>query len=220
MVLTVENIPDHALTRDYVVHLKDCFGQLRRLKFARKWSGFYTVQITNSGRGFHVHIHALIGLPFVDINQVREEWMRLTKGAGRIVKLVTGHHDFGHLVRYVAKPSEIVSWTPAQVGGFARAFENVKTFSTFGSLWSLRTKYSAWLRETRAENRKCSCCGHRHFHFYTEADFRSKNPMIRPDWMNLPPPPPTPCSIDSTLPYDILRGLQLVPASQVYPRIN
>jgi hypothetical protein len=219
LVLTLANIPDDALTRDYLVWVRDCFGRLRRLKFARKWSGFYTLQITNNGNGFHVHLHVLVGFPFVDIPKIKEEWARLTNGAGQIVKIVPGHPNLLRLVRYVVRPSDLSSWTPARIGAFARAVENIKTFAVFGSLWSLRTKYADWLREVRYLNRNCPCCGCNSLDFYTEARFREKDPLIRPDWMNLPPPPPPPVLTEmeqAGIRWNYLRALKLVPASEVY----
>ena len=219
LVLTLANITDDALTRDYLVWVKDCFTQLRRLKFARKWSGFYTLQVTNNGNGFHAHLHVLIGFPFVDIPKIKHEWARITNGAGQIVKVVPGHPNLPRLVRYVVRPTELTAWTPAQVGAFARAIENIKTFAVFGSLWSLRTKYAEWLREVRYLNRNCPCCGCNSFDFYTEAKFKEKNPRIRPDWMNLPPPPPPPVMAEmeqAGIWWNYLGAMKLIPASEVY----
>jgi hypothetical protein len=147
LVLTLANVPDNVLTRDYLLWVKNCFAQLRRLKLARKWSGFYSLQVTNNGNGFHVHLHVLVGCPFIDIPKIKEEWARITNGVGQIVKVVPGHPNLPRLVRYVVRPSELAFWTPAQVGAFARAVNNVRTFAVFGSLWSLRTRYAQWIRE-------------------------------------------------------------------------
>jgi hypothetical protein len=199
MVLTVANIPDADLNRGYIDWLRDCFASLRRLKLARNWSGFYSVQVTNSGNGFHVHLHCVVEVRFIDLGQLQQAWSRLTDGAGQIVKVLDIRQPdrLARTIRYVVKPSELASWTPSQIATFVRAFEGVKTFSTFGDLWSMRTRFAAWVREIRDLSRTCPCCGCLHRRFYTEADFHRLNPLIRPPWLPIPPPhPPPPLGFD------------------------
>ena len=141
VVLTVKNIPD--LTKGHVQEFKKWFARLRRNKVARNWQGgFYTLEVTNEGKGWHLHLHALVNAKWIDKAALKEAWARMTNGLGHIVEAKDARPtDYKREVaRYVVKGSQLASWEPAEIATFIDAFTGVRTFGVFGNLYGARTK--------------------------------------------------------------------------------
>jgi hypothetical protein len=141
VVLTIRNVPD--LTGDHVDELRKWWNQLRRRKFAKGWrGGFYTIQTTNKGKGWHPHIHALIDARFIDESELSKQWLAVTRGAGYNVRVRDARQEdyLREVTRYAVHGAQLAAWTPDQIATFVRAFTGKRTFGVFGSLYAVRTQ--------------------------------------------------------------------------------
>ena len=187
VVLTMKNT--HDLTRGHVQELKHCFGKLRRRAFARNWlGGFYSIELTNEGRGWHLHLHALIDARWIDGGQLAVQWASVTNGFGRIVRVKDSRQKeyLAELLKYVVKGSQLAKWPARDVVEFVNAFEGVRTFGVFGSLFGKRTEFADWLRELRGKKPICPC-GCSQAHYYSEHEWLIK--QITPEYHARPRPP-------------------------------
>jgi hypothetical protein len=158
VTLTVKNVPD--LTRGHITEFRGWFRKLRHRKFAEHWGGgFYTFEVTNEGRGWHLHMHALIDARWIDGPELAQQWASVTNGAGRIVKVKDARRaDYCNRVKtYIVKGSALAKWTPDQIATYVRAFDGVHTFGVFGSLYGKRTAFKEWLEALRGAKPLCEC---------------------------------------------------------------
>jgi hypothetical protein len=190
VTLTVKNIPD--LTSAHVDELRAMFTRLRRRKFARGWKGgFYAIECTNEGRGWHLHIHALINAKWIDTIALRDAWQASTKGFGRIVNVrdCRGQDYLREVTKYAVKGVQLASWSPEQITTFISAFRGKRTFGVFGNLFAQRTQFAEFIATLKSARPKCECgsCNVRYMddHEYLLLD-------LVPTTTALPRPPPEP----------------------------
>ena len=180
VVLTVRN--SGTLTKEYVHWFKSCFARLRRTKFTTKrtirtsriedneplpqplishpWvGGFYSLEVTNEGRGWHLHLHALVSCPFIDSAVLSQTWDNITNGQGYIVKVkeVASGSYLQELLKYTVKGSDLAGWSPSDVLSFVHAFEGIKTFGVFGTLRGARAAWRLFLDQLQEEKPACEC---------------------------------------------------------------
>lgn len=190
IVLTVKNVPD--LTRDHVQQFRKWFTNLRRSKFAEKWrGGFYSIEVTNEGRGWHLHLHALIDAQWIDAIELGQQWTKVTAGYGRIVKVKDARQTnyLREVTKYCVKGVQLAAWSPSEITTFIDAFEGVRTFGVFGSLYGARTKFSEWWRTIRNTKPPCEC-GCSNITYYTETQWEARR-RDQPVHQYAMPPPPT-----------------------------
>ena len=158
VVLTVRN--SAAITKDYVQWFKQSFSRLRRTKFARNWrGGFYRLEVTLEKKGWHLHLHALIDAGWIDARRLSETWAKIVGQEIAIVKVKDVHNReyLAEVTKYTVKGSQLAGWQPEQIAEFIDAFQGVKTFGVFGSLYGKRTEWRAWLDAIQGEPIKCAC---------------------------------------------------------------
>jgi hypothetical protein len=158
VVLTVKNVPD--ISSGHVKQLKKWFTALRRSKFARNWKGgFYAIEVTNEGRGWHLHIHALVDARYIDARMLSEVWERVTGHFGRIVKITDGRNRsyLGELLKYGVKGSDLAGWSGTNIADFIDAFTGVRLFGVFGSLYGARTKWADFIATLSRTKARCPC---------------------------------------------------------------
>lgn len=158
VVLTVRNTTN--LTKDYVLQIKQSFSRLRRSRFAANWvGGFYSLEVTNEGRGWHLHIHALVESRYIDARQLATTWARCVGQDCAIVKVkdARGKDYLAEVTKYAVKGSELASWTGHDIGLFVDAFTGVRTFGVFGSLYGKRAEWSNFLKTLGDFKPTCSC---------------------------------------------------------------
>jgi hypothetical protein len=80
MTLTVRNIPDQLFGRADVAALRGHFSKLRR-RFKTINGGFYVVQTTNAGKGWHLHLHVLFDGQFIAQKALSKAWADITAGS-------------------------------------------------------------------------------------------------------------------------------------------
>lgn len=134
--------------------------------------GFYSIEVTNEGRGWHLHFHLLVDSDYIDAKQLALEWRAATRGAGHIVKVkdARGTDYLRELVKYACKGSDLAKWSPDQILTFIHAFTGVKTFSVFGQLYAARTEFAEWIKQLREKKPRCEC-GSCNVKYYSEADY-------------------------------------------------
>jgi hypothetical protein len=153
--------------------------------------GFYGIECTNESRGWHLHLHALIDARRIDAAELARQWASVTNGYGRIVKVTDCRRDdyLREVTKYAVKGSQLAKWPPNQVLEFILAFQGVRTFGVFGSLYGKRTEFSAWLKSIRDKKPLCSCGGC-NISYYTEAEWLARDLEPAPTAKPRPPTPP------------------------------
>ena len=190
VVLTVVNIQD--LTKFHITELRRWFTNLRRSKFCRNWNGgFYALEVTNEGRGWHLHIHALVDAKWIDAMQLSEQWQRSTNGLGRIVKVrdARGCDYLNEVTKYVVKGVQLASFNAHDIATFIDSFTGVRTFGVFGSLYGKRTAFAEWFKAVRDSKPLCKC-GSCDIRYFDELAFLETTLQPTPDKQSLPPPIP------------------------------
>lgn len=88
LTLTCRNIHDGQFTRESVQQIRDDFTELR--KRMKRWirGGYYVVQATNKGKGWHLHLHILYDGYNLREAYISKLWCQITHGS-YIVKLTT-----------------------------------------------------------------------------------------------------------------------------------
>jgi hypothetical protein len=201
VVVTTRNTD--TLTKAKVQWFKQCLSKLRRRKFARNWKGgFYRLEVTNEGQGWHLHCHMLVDAGWVDAKKLSAEWAEVVGQDFAIVK-VKDVHDRSYLAevtKYTVKGSQLAAWSPDDIVTFLDAFQGVKTFGVFGSLYGKRTEWREWIDAIQARGPVCAC-GCENFRIMsaneqawhqltTEADAGSSRGLAPPaqaDLVDLPP---------------------------------
>lgn len=160
VVITQRNFP--VLTRRKIRDFGRAFGKLRRTKLWKDVKGgCVSTEITNEGRGWHLHAHILADARWIDASALAIEWGRLVGQQFGIVKVkdVRDSSYLGEITKYVVKGSELAGWHPQEISQFIRAIRGVRFFAAFGTLFHLQRKIKAQLRHSKppAEPCKCGC---------------------------------------------------------------
>jgi hypothetical protein len=158
VVLTVKNQP--WIDADSIRGLSQAFGRLRRRKFARHWQGgLWSIEVTNEGSGWHIHLHALIDAKWIDAGQLAQEWSKVVGQQFAIVKVKDARSaDYvRECAKYSVKGTDLAKWDPAQLKEFITAVQKCRTFGTFGSLFKRRSAFTQLLSELRNARRRCEC---------------------------------------------------------------
>jgi hypothetical protein len=187
VVLTVANVPD--LTKEHVRFLKDSFSRLRRCKFAANWSGgFYSLEVTNEQKGWHLHIHALVDARWIDARQLSLEWEKATRGWGKIIKVKDTRNKsyLQEVTKYAVKGADLSRWTALEIATFIDVFSKVRTFGVFGNLYGKRTEWREWLDTIGREKAVCKC-GCNEVRFFDEDTWEQK--FLQPTSQSSLPPP-------------------------------
>jgi len=178
------------LTKAHVQQVKRWFRALRRTKFAKNWiGGFYSLEVTNEGKGWHLHVHALVDAFWIDSFALSGHWQKVTNGMGRIVKVKDARDKqyLAEVTKYAVKGSQLAAWTPEQIKTFIDAFTGVRTFGVFGSLYGKRTEWKAWIATLADHGRTCDC-GCKDFRYYTETEWLLLDLQPTIETRALPPP--------------------------------
>lgn len=158
VVLTIKNIRD--LSPGHVIEFRKYFSALRRRKFCRNWKGgFYSLEVTNEGDGWHLHLHALVDAKWIDGGELARAWNSVTNGLGYIVKVRDCRKaDYlAELTKYVVKGSQAATWPAQTILTFIEAFRGKRTFGVFGNLYAARTEFAEWIATLKQLRPKCEC---------------------------------------------------------------
>lgn len=174
ITLTLRNT--HDLTKGHLTELKKFFTRLRHRRFCKGWKGgLYTIEITNNGNGWHLHMHVLVDARWVDARQLALEWASVNGGIGHIVavKDCRSVDYLKEVTKYAAKGSDIAAWSGQDITEFIAAVRGSRTFGVFGSLYGKRTEFREWIKALREDSRLCKC-GCRTAHYYSEMEWQAR----------------------------------------------
>lgn len=159
VVLTARNA--ETLTRDYVRTFGKRLGQLRRSKLFRSVkAGCQSLELTNEGRGWHLHAHLLLDVPFLPADELARKWAKLVGQNFAIVKVkdVSGSTAYvRELTKYVAKGNAVASWSAEEIVTYIRAFDGVRTFRAFGNFMTPEVR--EFVANAMKKPYACESCG-------------------------------------------------------------
>lgn len=78
LVLTIKNIGDMDFYKNDVRKIRADFGKLRSRFRSRIQAGFYVVQATNRGGGWHLHLHIIFRGSFIPQAEISRAWEKIT----------------------------------------------------------------------------------------------------------------------------------------------
>ncbi len=188
VVLTTKNTLD--IKKSHIQELRGWFTALRRSRFARGWrGGFYSIEVTNEGAGWHLHLHAIVDANWIDSIQLSTQWARITNQVGKIVKVKDARaKDYlAEVTKYAVKGSELAKWSGTKICEFLDAFTGVRTFGVFGTLYGARTRFHDWWKQVRSLTHRCAC-GCAEFIYFSESQFLKWDLVPTPLESALPPP--------------------------------
>lgn len=171
VVLTARNA--ELITPEAIRRFKHAFARLRRSKFASNWvGGFYAIEVTNEGRGWHIHLHALVEARWIDAGQLASTWARCIGQDVAIVKVkdARGKDYLRELCKYVCKGDQLAGWIPDDIAAFIDAVSANRTFGAFGRLYKLRAEHRAFLDSIQTEKPACEC-GCTQFRFFDQSEW-------------------------------------------------
>lgn len=171
VIVTTRNTATISAQR--VREVKAAWARLRRRAFAKNWrGGFYSLEITNEGRGWHLHIHALVDAPWIDSGRLAAEWADCVGQDFAIVKVKDARQGdyLRELCKYIVDGNQVAKWKVADVVAYVEAFKGQRTFGAFGELYKLRKEHRAFLDEVQADKLQCEC-GCTSFRYFSESEW-------------------------------------------------
>jgi hypothetical protein len=168
VVLTMRNFPtlDRRKVREFTVAL----ARLRRAKVFRDvQGGTYSIEITNEGRGWHLHAHLLVEARWVDAGALAIKWGKLLGQEFGIVKVkdARGVDYLVEVTKYVCKGSDLATWSGHEIFDFVAALRGVRCFGVFGRLFHMRKLLSPDRDQPRV-GPDCGECGGGNFYWLDE----------------------------------------------------
>lgn len=167
------------ITRDHIRALKRDCVRLRRTKLFRECvvGGLVSLELTNTGRGWHPHLHLLIDCEWLSLTvrkpirsdsrdrkaakckaasaELERTWSKIIGQLLSSVKVrrCSGAEAVREVLKYAVKPSDLID-SPDPVGPAIRAISEGRLSTPFGSLYGLRHE----LNEEKRPPFKCPSC--------------------------------------------------------------
>lgn len=120
------------------------------------------MEITNEGKGWHLHFHLIVEAAWIDKDQLKVEWAKRIDQASAVtwVKDARDAEYLREVSKYVCKPDEICKWEAAEIAQFAAVINNCRTFGVFGSMHGSREAFKEWrdAQLDREDNCECGEC--------------------------------------------------------------
>ena len=162
LTLTVENVESNDYSRDFVRDLRRSFGKLRQRKLWKKRvkAGAAAIEITNTGRGWHPHIHALLDCRWLAIDtpeptarmspeaqavrfrqaaeELTEVWQKCvkTRTASQVKVKRADMHAAREVMKYAVKGSDLID-APDEIAPILRMMDGTRLVTTFGDCYGL-----------------------------------------------------------------------------------
>lgn len=191
VILTVRNVPH--ISKTYVQAFKSSFSKLRRSKFASNWlGGCYSLEVTHSATGFHLHLHAVVDCRWIDNTALSIKWASLVGQDLAIVRVVDvrGTDYSKEVSKYMVKGNELAAMDGLAIAELIDAMDGIKAFGTFGTLRSRCAAFQIWKAERDSKELVCDC-GSTHFIYLSQSEY---------DWhVATDPPPQTPRGVTPSL---------------------
>lgn len=186
VVLTARNTTN--LSKTYVKWFKANIGKLRRRKTNTHWRGGLTsLEVTNEGRGWHLHAHLLVDTDWVDPQWLSRTWAKLVAQDYAIVAIrdTRDRSYLSEVTKYAVKGSQLASWSGLEASAFIDAMTGVRQFSTFGTLFkdrALRSEVAEQLTPKQCECPKCSSTTLRYLDQNEEDWFEATGQIPKSTW--------------------------------------
>lgn len=168
VVLTARN--SEIITREKIRAFGQAFSKFRRTKIWKEVKGgCISTEITNEGRGWHIHAHILADVRWLDAAQVAVEWGKAVGQDYAIVRVkdCRGKEYLGEITKYVVKGAELVSWSPQDIAAFISSIRGVRFFRTFGTLFKIAKDIKEIIDGEKPPVKPCAC-GCEDFKYQTE----------------------------------------------------
>lgn len=137
VTFTMRNEDDPSAMVDHII------AAFRRLRQRHEWtervmSGVYVIEITNTGRGWHVHLHCIVMMKFYPQRWLSLLWNSVSGSPVVDIKLIKGPSPSGYITKYVTK------WeiSDAARDDAERAMRHRRLWSPFGEAHCLNTFYA------------------------------------------------------------------------------
>ncbi len=171
VVLTMRNQP--WLDAGSIRSLSAAFARLRRRAFAKNWrSGLWSIEVTNEGNGWHVHLHALVDANWIDAGELARQWASILGQSFAIVKVKDAREAsyLREVTKYCVKGSELATWSPSHLAEFVDAIAEARTFGTFGALYKRRSEMNAGYKALMEDRGRCEC-GCNDWQIYSQEEY-------------------------------------------------
>jgi hypothetical protein len=196
IVLTLRNVEN--LTGKFILDAQRALARLRRRRlFSGCRSGFWAMEITNKGKGWHLHFHLVADVPWIPVRELSEIWASCNRQDSGIVWIEDASRGSlrANLPRYVTKYTgkgfSIHEWTSDMLGQFVTAIAGRRTFGVFGELLGARKEWREFLKTVRVARRQCECgCSSKRF--FSDAELHWKDNFTG---FSKPKPPDTSSSV-------------------------
>lgn len=168
VVLTARN--DQFITRKRLRFYSNCIVKLCRRKLMQTCTGgTCSMEITNEGRGWHVHFHLLLDIRWLGSGELAKVWGKLVGQDFAIVKVkdARGTDYSREVAKYVCKGSDISSWSGDEIWQFICAVRGIRFFRAFGSVLAHKQEVEKILNASKKERPACEC-GSKEFVFEDE----------------------------------------------------
>lgn len=129
--------------------------------------GCISVELTNEGRGWHLHSHWLLDADWLRPELIARRWGELAAQDYAVVKVKDARQsDYARQVaKYVCKGSDLAGWQPEEIVEFLTAIRGRRFFFVFGSLFGRTAEIKKALN---AEGGRVCECGCHQFLYETE----------------------------------------------------
>jgi len=155
--------------------------------------GFWTMEITREGNGWHLHFHLLVDSKFISQRVLADRWRHITRGFSYITKVMDCREGtyLKEVTKYAVKGSQLAAWQPDAIVQYLKAFSGSRTFGVFGSLYGARTEFAEFIAELKGKKSRCEC-GSCNVRYLDELLYLAEQctPMRLAPCR--PPPPPAP----------------------------
>jgi len=150
--------------RPAIIECRKNLNRLRKQKlFGKVSGGCASMEITNEGKGWHVHWHMLIqSSSFFPAKDLAVVWGKLVGQSFAIVKVksVDDASYLGELCKYAAKPAEVAKWPAEQIYEFCEAVQKTRMFTVFGRFAQIRRWAQMEVKRDALERHAGACeCG-------------------------------------------------------------
>jgi hypothetical protein len=172
LVLTCRN--RNSISKNYVKYFKTALQRLRRSELFRSVrGGLSSLEVTNEGKGWHLHSHLLLDSDFIPIDLIAQLWAKLIGQDFAIVKIksVKDKSYLQEVTKYVVKGSELARWPGNQIAEFIDAMTGIRCFGTFGTLFKDRAKRARAKKELGKKQMECPNCANYDFWYLSPNEF-------------------------------------------------
>lgn len=158
LTLTVRNLK--RIDAGELELLKKAWVSLRRSKLFEKVSGgFWSMEITNQGKGWHAHIHAVLDSQYLDQSQIERAWSKRIGQEMSIVDIreLRGPDPLKEVVKYTSKPTQMIHWSDDDLRQFLDVAPSLRMFGVFGTCYKQRSEFREFNDELKSESGFCEC---------------------------------------------------------------